>query len=670
MRDTTLGAALTLAALLPLVIGTAACGLTSTSGANTGRELVLQSVGDRALVPARVTHVDSLDDSIFINLDGSGAVLYSNDHGQTWKDFRLQDIGAHDFHFRDGRGGVARTNTGGLVWIDFEAESFMTLDAPAGPWVIHPESKALYVLVQTLHENTISVKDDTVTVTLHRSDDYHSAFPATWETVDLPELPYSDRRFKGSLHVTEGGPLWVASQFGLQRSEDGRSNWQSVPLVPDVVGALSWSGVDVHVSWGGAIFAITAETTFVSHDQGETYDAAPLPAGPSSRDAYLELAQARDGTLYFQRNYPWYAKDDGQSWEPLWAEEDEPAGGYGQVTNVHLAHDGQLFVAARNSGFMVASALGEEWVLFSPFRTPELANSLGLEGYVSRVVPVKDGAELVGLYKASGEPALVRFSQGEWRIHSFPPGANTLGRLQDGTLFLGVLQGLKRSTDDGATWTDPAPFLPEAPLAIAVGNVVELSDRLYAFGTRRADCSARPHFESFDGGQTWSLVAELFTVTEVGRDQPLIPQKVEVYSATPDDLLFGLAKVIQWVPGSTSGTSCQSDWVVPVRSDDLGRSWYTTQTLQEEGIPHLVTPSGAQVQFTRPAGDVDHVLVRSGLAKPWQDVGPLGLADSQVPPDLLLYTNVQNWSLPVVDEDEHLWMAVGGSVFRTTTPVL
>ncbi|MEZ4267601.1 MAG: sialidase family protein [Myxococcota bacterium] len=612
------------------------------------------SVGSAS--PTALWYASRKGQRTFLNL-GGGEVAASLDGEATWTTFNLghQDnpgdpnglVLKHDLVWVSD-GDALVTTEHGITRLDLAAGGFGVVAGqppaiPPGGWTVDPASGRLYVLQHTVDEHTLSVDDDTVSLTLHYCDDY-LAGPPTWHTVAIPDPAYNPRRFRPSLHISDDGALYVAHLFGLYRSDDGGGTWDAVAVVPDESGGLSGSGVSILVTGAGTIFAITPNDSFVSRDGGASYQRFYPNGDAGLRDLMPALTQSPDdGVLYFSERSLLASSDEGESWAPLWS-----LSAFGdsaqKIEHLHHAADGDT-VEIRPWGVLRVAAGGTS---LSPLTLPQGATATGPRITAAGAgFAIKTPAGATGYVARWGGGVGRVFDGGErWTLGPFHAQISFLGQLDSGALLLAEAQGVHRSDDGGESWSAAAPVPSSVgPNDTEVQRILELPDgTLYLSGISRSRCATYPHLTSPDGA-SWALLTEAPTI--LGANPGV--QHVEVRSVDRDGILFGTAYAINATAGPAG--VCNTVERVAVRSDDRGATWVTTPGVR---TPHLVTHANTLVYVDQ--GDL--LLWRKGDSR-WASVGALQFPE---------YPE-HAWNsldLPAVDATDHLVGTQNGRIWRSS----
>ncbi|MCB9789091.1 MAG: hypothetical protein H6744_20635 [Deltaproteobacteria bacterium] len=603
--------------------------------------------------PAELRYVSREGDKTFLDM-GMGAFAVSLDGEQTWRTYDLGNqsnpsdpnglVVHHDMAWVGDADALVTTELG-ITRFDFAHDGFAALpDQPPGIWAVQPDTRRLFVLEQTLDEGTLSVDDDRITLALHTTDDYLSGSP-TWTRSELPEPDYNPRRFNASLHFTDSGDIYVAHLFGLYRSADDGAHWEPVPVVPDEMGSLSWSGVDIFVTRAGTLFAITANDSFVSRDGGATWTGIYPNGEAGLRDRMPLMVQSLDDeVLYFSEGSLLASADEGRTWQPLL----DPAD-FGtftpEVEYVHHAADREL-VDLRWWGALRAEPGGQA---LHPIGMAGGAAAQGSQ--VSASGPAfrfsTPGGE--SGYLAAWGTGIGRIVDGaaRWTLGAFYPGRGFVGRLDDGTFLLAAEGGVRRSEDGGETWSEPAPVpSSKGPDDTEVLGIFEQPDgTLYLSGRSRAHCATYPHLTSSDGGRTWTLLTESPVITGAN---PGISQ-VEVRAIDRTGHIFGIARAISASVGVS--VQCSINDSVPVRSDDGGATWLARPDIL---LPDLVTHANTLVHV-----DDDNLLLWRQGAERWAEMGPLDFPDAPT-------FAWRPFVTMALDADDHILGTFEGRVWRST----
>ncbi len=359
--------------------------------------------------------------------------FYSIDGRQTWH--FLPEFPIRGFHWVSDTTGVYDVSAGPR-FLDLETGRRVNHTVPAGaPWTVVGET--LVVLEQI----TLSASDPAgpgvrprlLTVPV-------DGVGASWTVFDLPVMPEASRTYRPSLHLGEGGTIYVVARYGMFHGEPVPSaTWTFHPLVP-TGGTIGWSDNPVWVSRSGAIYV----SNLVSFDGGASFE-------PRERSDAPWEHQDEDGTIHLggQRS-----TDGGETWTPLIDEAlSERLGEFIGPTNDRLrGRLGELHIERGVYTNLVVRADGSVETF-----VPHVAGSADSRARnVEDLVVLADGSLLGRI-----DTELVRFRQGDraWTWLRAVPQNSVIQGLRDGRVVMmtrGASQGQLRFSDDGGeTWSEP-----------------------------------------------------------------------------------------------------------------------------------------------------------------------------------------------------------------------
>jgi photosystem II stability/assembly factor-like uncharacterized protein len=330
----------------------------------------------------------------------------------------------------------------------------------------------------------------------------------------------------GAAYQGGEGPL-------VRRSTDGGLGWQSLSPLPAGEAVLALA-VSPSADWllagtnGSGLFSSRdGGATWRRVDEvGETFVSAIVPqaAGqlPCNSGGDCVLARARSGLFA--------TLDGGDTWRKVNGNWD------GRLDAVTVAGAEPAWIVATDRGQLYRSNDGERW---EPW-----GEGLGRRGAVFCLA--RDPARPEHLV-AGTENGFYRSLDGglHWQQPIDGPGApsaDALARGPGGLLFLGNLDGVYASADEGATWERRSQGLPPVPI-LSLAVAPSAPNVVYA-GTSGAGL-----FRSEDGGRNWSVT---------GWTAPSVPGIV-VHPQDPNRIYFRVAFERVYF-SEDGGTTVQARW--------------------------------------------------------------------------------------------------------------
>lgn len=305
----------------------------------------------------------------------------------------------------------------------------------------------------------------------------------------------------GALALDAGAGLLYVAQGGAI----ARLAADTLDLVDLWQGPARVDRIALHAGLGQLYVLNTARSllSVIPVDALQPFDMRPQPAGALPAEATLDgLAVVDDGKggqwLFVDAAGALYRSHDGARWERL------PVGSLPVSGRVTAAGDGTLFYAgqgaAGSDGVWRSSDFGESWALLSAGLTDLRTDQPVRAGGVDRAYFVGRASGLFAWQPGAGG------APGRWVGRLAPAeeweGVGQLALAPDATLFLAGFERLRRSTDDGRSWTD---LQPPARAGSLLGFSASYTETRTLFGLYGE--TERRLFRSTDAGDTWARVA-------------------------------------------------------------------------------------------------------------------------------------------------------------------
>ncbi|WP_309895912.1 hypothetical protein [Archangium sp.] len=621
-----------LAALISACVLVSACPSSKPQGLvpdGTGFPLDIVTPPVEGGDPRVLQQVEAMGDSVYLDTVN---VFVSFDKRRTWKEINASALGyIQKWVFVTPTSGIALTGKYNLAYIQLDTDIIYYLNnEPAwSAWKLRDDGTLF-----TVRSEPVAGAGQPVRVWLGRRRDFTQDAP--WPEVELPPLPFSDRRYQPSVHFGAKGELYVASSYGLQVSRDDGRSWQQVPVLPDEQGSIDWSGVDLFVTRAGTIFARTPNTTFVSHDSGATWGRAEMPGGYGNRGSMMNMEEPVPGELHF-RELPYRSTDEGRSYQRLFTLERYAVQ---QSLETLFFRGGEYYFHMKLLSNFVSAAPETSLSILNPHQGASVAPA-----NLKRVFPLSGGRYL-GLWNEG----LITYTPGdlEWKAERFFVNANFLEKLRDGRLALAQNLGLSFSRDEGATWSAPVPLSKTTTNSVIAQALVETPGRLFLSGLDRSHCSERALLESRDDGASWQVVGVEFLLN---------PQQVPVSSTYKAELTTADRKG-QLLGFASDLFNCLAKDTFTATSTTQGLTWVGTK----DRLPLAVT-SGDNLLAIDDSGGVEAIMRWERSQGQWQSFGPpmvegVPFSNLFVPRPFLH-----------VDGADHVYFTDGRRVFKSAQPV-
>lgn len=256
--------------------------------------------------------------------------------------------------------------------------------------------------------------------------------------------------------ATDRGTTYIAGESGIFRSKDGK---QFDDITPD----LPFKGFNHILARKGFVIAAGDSAVFRSLDGGDTWMRV------AGHYAYpKQLAFDEGSIILVALGDVWRSNDLGENWEELASD---------LSADTFVRTKGALLIGTRE-GVLVSRDGGKTW-------TP---SNKGLTARrVTAIVP-KENAMHVG-----GDWRYFRTSDGGRTWNEHETTARSLAVIGS-TVYAGTMQGVKKSIDSGATWSDTG---------LSDGQVNAI---VFDNGTVYAGLDGGGVMKSNDGGSSWTTI--------------------------------------------------------------------------------------------------------------------------------------------------------------------
>ena len=311
----------------------------------------------------------------------------------------------------------------------------------------------------------------------------------------------------------------------------------------------------VTIADNGTIFAATHGSGVArSRDGGKSWD------WPNRGIDHLDLWAIRAGRLHghdvivagSQPAHVYISDDNGESWRELHGARDVPSAAHwcfppppriGHVKDIVIDGD-RLFVGIEIGALLVSTDGGETFCDLALDPDPRECDVHRLIVHKDRPGELLVANGLMGIMRSDDDGA-------HWRRMPLPDGANYPDPIvmhpdDPDLLFLSVGVGwpphwykigrgrgqIARSRDGGATWERLLGGLPDGQRAVFSALTIETYADGYALYSVDTDGQV---FESLDGGDRWSIIADVAPVSKGEFYRGLVKDRVVI--ATVDDVI-------------------------------------------------------------------------------------------------------------------------------------
>ncbi len=268
---------------------------------------------------------------IYLGIFGRG-VFFSDDQGEHWQDMTAPAMGTQILLLTSGpAGSVYGATFGGGLWVFTpEAETW----SPAAPMLAE-------ATVESIAASQAGILVGTRDSGLAYSEDGGSQ----WQSVPDPVA----MDIRGTAAAADGWWYAYTEDGSLYRATAPAGPWSQQPYA--FLNRVQKAAVDTD---GFCYAAVTGVGLLRSSDLGRTWRLLDLP---ETWNADMHFAVAADGRLYLGYETRLYeSADQGRNWKLL-----EPFWGEGHVSALDTAADGRLFFAANQRQGLFVLAPGQDW---------------------------------------------------------------------------------------------------------------------------------------------------------------------------------------------------------------------------------------------------------------------------------------------------------------------
>jgi photosystem II stability/assembly factor-like uncharacterized protein len=457
---------------------------------------------------------------IYVASNGAG-VFKSTDNGETWQ---RKTNGLLDWEIAV----VHASRSGKIYAASFENGIFVSTDG--GESWSYPDFN--FDMTSFFHATDFLDHGDYIYMTSEGGIFRSENDGKTWE--EIKEGFTSHYPHCNCIEADDKGHLYLGTNGGLYKSTNQGDQW--FKLAESLVG--SWIE-DILFNKGRIITASRSKGVFYTDDGGQTYyESHPNPG------VFVPLALGIDhkGVIYTAgASGIYYSTDNSESWTKG-KFPDESALHLIMINDIETAHDGRLLFSTDSEGFWAADEKCSEWNYLS-----KGMNSISVES----ILAASDGSIYAGL---DGQAVYISTDRGEsWQWHNnslaIPSRVNCLYESHDGRVFacadydlyvekpdettdytwqelqgdhteklsfaadkqnnmyLGSVQGIMRSTDNGKSWQKSQNGIIYQPLrtnAVLVDNFGDVYVGIKYYGVYRSTNQGKRWLEMTNGMEGYS----------------------------------------------------------------------------------------------------------------------------------------------------------------------